>query len=204
MAAGMLALAGGAVADVSSDYLHARADWQAHKGKITRCRFTANELNNVLTAISANPDENYSDFRPAVEGELARIAAKLCRGIVPESARRSSPLDAATIAKLKGSGGPARELVVLKNSSRKRLRLKGATLRNRAGRKLKLPKRAAIGPRGKLTVRLACGKARNRTVYLCAARAFWVDKGDVAVLYDRAKVAAAQAGFGKFESIYRF
>src|SRR4051794_40342210 len=105
----VLAWAAGASADVSSDYLHVRADWQSHGGKITRCRFRANELRNVLTAISANPDEDYSDFRPAVEGELARISAKLCRGTVPESARRSTALGPARIAKLKGSGGPARE-----------------------------------------------------------------------------------------------
>jgi lamin tail-like protein len=193
-----------AAADLSSDYLRVRADWQAHHGKITRCRFTEAELSNVLTAISANPDENYSDFRPAVEGELARIKAKLCSGTVAESARRRSPLDPATISKIKGKGGPKQELVVLSNSSKNKLSLKGATLRNRAGRKLKLPKHATIAPRGKLTVRTGCGRARGGTVFACTKKGFWDDKGDVVSLYDRSKVAAAQAGFGKFEAVYRF
>jgi hypothetical protein len=205
LVAGALVFAAIALADVSSDYLRVRADWEAHHGKITRCRFTSAELTNVLTAISANPDENYSDFRPAVEGELARIAAKFCRGTVAESARRSSPLDPATISKIKGKGGPQKEMVVLANSSKKKaLSLKGATLRNRAGRKLKLPKHATIAPRGKLTVRTGCGRGGKATVFACAKRGFWDDKGDVASLYDRSKVAAAQAGFGKFEAVYRF
>ena len=193
-----------AAADLSSDYLRVRADWQAHHGKITRCRFTDAELSNVLTAISANPDENYSDFRPAVEGELARIKAKLCRGTVAESARKSSPLDPATISKIKGKGGPKQELVVLANSSKKKLSLKGATLRNRAGRKLKLPRGASIARRGKLSVRTGCGRSGKTTVFTCAKKGFWEDKGDVARLYDRSKVAAAQTGFGKFEGVYSF
>jgi len=185
----------------AADITKIRGDYRKDN-KLTRCRFSAQELERARALVRQSPDEAYGAFAGALDGELARINAKFCKNVIAESARKKSSLKVA-IVKVAGKGGRDKETVSLRNRSSKRIELRGARLRDRDGKRVSIPT-AAIAGKQTLTVSLACGEAGGKRVNACAKDALLDDKGDLVGVLDKKGVVATQRGFGKYADAYRF
>ncbi len=107
------AAASGAVGDLAS----IRADYRLDSS-ITRCRFTLGELESARVQVAGNPDEAYSNFAGVLDGEIARLRAKFCRGAVAESQRKKSSLKV-NVKSVVARGGTKAERVRMRNKSSK-------------------------------------------------------------------------------------
>jgi hypothetical protein len=194
------ALAAPAAADPAQDYQGIRADWTAD-GVITPCRWSEQQLENARFVSAFVPQDQYTEFPAAIDREIARWRAGRCSGQVPDGRRASSALASVTIVRVSGRGKAARELVRIRNRGNRTVSLAGATLRNRRGHRVRLPR--IVLRRGQTaTVRLGCRRGKRRVVrtraWLCYRRAggLFADRGDVARLADRRGIVVSQRGFG--------
>ncbi|MBA2505665.1 MAG: hypothetical protein H0V29_06935 [Thermoleophilaceae bacterium] len=181
-----------AMADAIGDYTQVRQDFQQADGQITPCRYTSAQLENARRVALSSPDLSYTGLVGAIEREIAR--------------RCSTTLLGMKIVSVRGKGRGARERVVLRNGGQKTIRLRG-TLRNRAGKRLKLSTTSV--KRGKrLTVSLGCRKGRRgkrgSRLYACKSGNFFKDRGDVVRLYDLKGRVASQYGYGRLKRQLRF
>lgn len=187
------------------DFNAVYADWKAD-GDVAACRFTQLQLENAYDVATSNPDFQYETrFSDEVNAELNRWKAGGCAGVQPFAVRRASPLAGARIVAVSGRGSQAVELVRIRNSARRTLSFRRATLRNRrSGR----PNRAAFPARFRLArgktaiVRVGCQRGKRRasfrgtSVWLCRKRPLFADRGDLARLADAKGVVVSQRGYG--------
>jgi lamin tail-like protein len=214
----LLAIAGGAIAvpsalaDAEADFQAVFRDWRTDQN-ITTCRFTRVQLLNARNEADKTPDlELYAPgFRDEVNREIRRWDSGGCRGATPGSgaARDSSAIGGLRIKKIRPKGGARSESVVLKNTSKKTARLRGATLRDRAGNRLRLPRKARIRRGRTIRVFTGCKKGvkrrrpfkKGRRIYGCRRKQLWNDGGDVVRLVDADGVLIARRGYGRFKSV---
>jgi len=144
-----------------------------------------------------------------VRREIARHDAGGCRGVASDSpAQTRSALRGLRIKTIRPGGG-LRESVIIRNSGGSAVRLTGASLRDRSGRRLKLGK-GRLGARRSLRVYTGCAKNRRKAhrpgsrLYACARRRVWNDGGDVVKIVDRRGVVVAQRGYGRLRRVARF
>ncbi|MGI8946337.1 MAG: lamin tail domain-containing protein [Thermoleophilaceae bacterium] len=208
VAAAALALLPGAPAAAApvDDFGAVFGDWQRQPaGTITPCAFTPARLRGALAATGTDTDAYAPGFRDAVRRELARHAAGGCRGSGPGA---RSPLRRLRIVKIRPRGG-SRESVVIRNTGRKAVRLRGATLRDRGGRRIRLG-RGKLGARRSLRVYTGCLRGSRRVrrrgarLYACLRRRVWDDRGDIVRIVDRRGVTVAQRGYGRLRRAARF
>ena len=209
LAAALLLPAAAAPAAPVDDLRAVFEDWRPDRS-ITQCRFTRAQLVNALN-ISSGLDSDYyaPGFRDAVRREIARHDTGGCRGISTDSAARArSALRRLRIVAIRPRGG-LRESVTIRNSGSASVALRGATLRDRSGRRVRLGSRR-LGARRSLRVFTGCAKGRKRAyrrgarLYACVRRQVWNDRGDVVKIVDRRGVTVAQRGFGSFRRVVRF
>jgi hypothetical protein len=192
----LLVLAPAALGDALGDYTKVRKDFQDN-GQITPCKFDKSELTNAAKVAASSPDLSYTGLPGAIDRELARVSAGACSG-------RGSLVKAVRIVSASPSGGGK---VVLRNTGTKAVSLAGASLRDRAGKKVRLPS-AKLGKRGRSAVSLGClkgkrGKKGSRKLYACAKGAF-LAKSDIVRLVDKRGKVGSQYGYGKFRRTARF
>lgn len=195
-------LAAPAAADPFQDYQGIRADWTAD-GVIVPCRWSEQQLENARSVSALVPEDQYVTFPADVDREIARWRQGRCAGQAPDDRRAGSPLGAVTIVRVAGRGKAAREYVRIRNRGRRTVSLAGATLRNRTGRRIRLP-RIVLRRGQSVTVRLSCRRGKRRAsvvrtrAWLCYRRAsgLFADRGDIARLVDRRGVVVSQRGFG--------
>lgn len=213
VATAMLLPASSALAAPADDAREVFTDWRPD-GRITACRFTRDQLGNAL-AVTSGVDLDYyaPGFRDEVRREIARHDAGGCRGVESDSsaaarARARSAVRRLRIASIRPRGG-LRESVTIRNSGTRTLGLRGVTLRDRSGRRVKLGT-GQLGARRSLRVFTGCATGRKRAhrrgsrLYACLRRRVWNDGGDVVKIVDRRDVAVAQRGYGRFRQVVRF
>jgi hypothetical protein len=133
--------------------------------------------------------------------------------VVPDTpaaaaARARSVLRRLQVTSIRPRGG-LRENVTIRNPGSSGVSLRGATLRDRSGRRVKLGSRRLDAGRS-LRVSTGCAKGRKRAyrrgsrLYACQRRRVWDDGGDVVKIADRRGVTVAQRGYGRFRGVYRF
>ena len=199
-----------ALAAPADDFRAVFEDWRPD-GQITQCRFTRAQLANAA-AVSGGFDANYyaPGFRDELAREIARQDAGACTGVVPGSpaARRQSALRRLRIGTIRPRGG-LKESVIIRNSGPGSVSLRGATLRDRSGRRLRLGS-GRLGARRSLRVYTGCAKGRRKAhrrgsrLYACQRRTVWNDRGDVVKIVDARRVTVAQRGYGRFRRVARF
>lgn len=198
-----------AFAGQADDFEMVRADWQ-RDGTITPCRFSEEELRNAKAVAEGNPDLAYTSFPSEVDRELTRRGSRACAGRTPDSVRRTSPLARVRIVAVSGRGRASRESLRITNGGRRTVSLGGASLRNRSGGLVRLPRGLRLRAGRTLTVRIGCAPGQRRPsfrgsrAFACSRRALFADSGDVARLVDRRRVAVSQRGFGRFRRAARF
>jgi hypothetical protein len=193
------------------DYRAVLADWQQGQD-VTPCRFTRPQLLNARNQAGAVPDfDSYAPgFREEVTQEIARHDRGGCRGVSPQtpvSRRERSALRAIRITAIRPRGG-SRESVTIRNTSRRAVRLRGATLRDRSGKRIRLSGRLA----GRRTLRVltGCAGARKRParlgaqLFACRSGRLWDDRGDVVKVVDARGIVVAQRGYGTLRAVTRF
>lgn len=220
LAAALLALCALALAGSSSSAAAAPADdlrevlrdWQPDHD-IADCRFTRAQLVNARDVAGTLTDfDSYAPgFRDEVRREIVRHDGGGCRGVVlqPSGARNRSRLRSIRIVAIKPRGG-ARESVTIRNAGRGAVSLKGATLRDRRGNRLRLPAVGKLKGRRSLLVVTGCARGRRRPALLgsrlfaCRSRGIWDDRGDVVKVVDSGGTVVAQRGFGSLRGVPRF
>ena len=191
-----------AAASPQSDFNDVYNDWKPD-GVITQCHFTPGQLQHAYDVASGNPDFQYENaFQPAVQGEINRWKAHGCSGVAPKAVTKASPLTGARILAVKGRGAAAKEVVKIRNGSKKTLSFRKARLRNGKSGKAVFPAKFRLRKGKTAVVHLGCAKGKRRasfrktTVWLCARKQLLGDKGDVARLADAQGVVVSQRGFG--------
>jgi hypothetical protein len=202
LAVAFFAVALPAAASPQSDFSDVYGDWRPD-GVITQCHFTQTQLQNAYDMASANPDFQYENaFQPAVQGEINRWKAGGCSGVAPTKVTKASPLTGARITVVKGRGAPAKEVVRVRNGSKKTLSFRKARLRNGKRGKAVFPAKFKLRKGKTAVVHLGCAKGKRKatfkktTVWLCARKQLFRDKGDLAKLADAQGVVVSQRGFG--------
>lgn len=201
--AGALAVAP-ASADPQSDFNHVYGDWKGD-GVITQCLWSQAELQNAYDVATGNPDFQYDTrFTDAVQVEIKRWKGGGCSAVLG-TVRRASPLTGAKIASVRGRGGPARELVTIRNTTGKALAFRKASLRNSKRGRAAFPSGFRLAKGKTATVHVGCAAGRRRpsyvktTVWLCHKKALFADKGDLARLADPKGVVVSQRGYGSLK-----
>jgi len=215
VAATLLALCAGsssAGAAPADDLRAVLRDWQPDHD-ITDCRFTRAQLVNARDVAATLPDfDSYAPgFRDEVRREIARYDGGGCRGVArsPSGARKRSRLRSIRIVAIKPKGGTL-ESVTIRNAGRGAVSLKGATLRDRGGNRLRLPAVGTLTGRRALLVVTGCARGRKRPVRLgarlfaCRSRGIWDDRGDVVKVVDSRGTVVAQRGYGSLRGVPRF
>jgi hypothetical protein len=208
----LVAGASSAAAAPADDLRAVLRDWQPDHD-IANCRFTRAQLVNARDVAAALTDfDSYAPgFRDEVLREIARHDAGDCRGVVPSpsGARNRSRLRSIRIVAIKPKGGTL-ENVTIRNAGPGAVSLKGATLRDRRGNRLRLP---AVGKlKGKRSLLVVSGCARGRRkparlgsrLFACRSRGIWDDRGDVVKVVDSRGTVVAQRGYGSLRSVPRF
>jgi hypothetical protein len=209
LAAGTLLLpVSDAVATPADDARAVYNDWRPD-GQITPCRFTRAQLVNARNITPVDYDSYAPGFRDQMNREIARYDSGGCKGVSPDApARKRSAIRKLRISKARPKGG-LRESVTIRNSSSGGVSLKGVTLRDRSGHRVKLGS-GRLGGRRSLRVFTGCAKGRRKayrsgsTLYACLRRQVWDDKGDVVKIVDRRGVTVAQRGYGSRRGVVRF
>ena len=212
-AAALVVPASSALAAPADDFRAVFGDWRPD-GRITQCRFTRAQLVNARDVSRTTTDfDSYAPgFREEVGRELARHDAGGCKGIAPQPSRalrNRSALRSVRIVAIRPKGG-ARESVTIRNTGGRAVSLKGATLRDRAGRRVLLGSAGRLGARRSLQVISGCAPARKRPVrfgtrlFACRSGRVWDDRGDVVKVVDSRGTAVAQRGYGRLRGVARF
>jgi hypothetical protein len=205
----LLAATGTAPADQAGDYERIRTDWE-RDGTITPCAYSEQELENAKAVAASNPDDAYTDFPAQLDRELARRRSGACGGRTPESLRRRSVLRDIRIVRVSGTGDARRESVLIRNTGRRTVSLRGATLRNRTGARARFPPEMRLARGRSARVRVGCAagyrsaSVEGRTAWLCRRRPLLRDSGDVARLADRGGIVVSQRGFGRYRRVPAF
>ena len=199
-----------AVAAPNDDYREVFRDWQPD-GDVAACRFSRAQLVNArdVAATVTDFDSYAPGFKDEVGREVARHDARGCSGVTAPSARRNrSALRAMRIVAIKPKGGRS-ESVTIRNTGRRAVSLRGATVRDRAGNRVRLgPGR--LGARRSLRVITGCLRSAKRPVrrggsmYACRSRRLWDDRGDVVKVVDARRIVVAQRGYGRLRRVVRF
>ena len=208
-----LAAAGAAPAFAApaDDYRAVFRDWQPD-GDVAACRFSRAQLVNARNVAATVTDfDSYAPgFREEVGRELARHDSRGCTGVAQPGARRNrSELRLLRIVAIKPKGG-AGESITIRNTARRAVSLKGATLRDRAGNRLRLSAAGRLGARRSLRVVTGCARARRKPVrlagrlYACGPRRLWDDRGDVVKVVDARRTVVSQRGYGRLRNVVRF
>jgi hypothetical protein len=191
-----------ALASPQSDFDAVYGDWKADK-VMTQCRWTLEQLQNANDIANSNPDFQYeTGFQDSVQAEINRWKAGGCAGVAPTSVKKASPLTGAHITAVKPRGKAAREVVKIRNGSKKTLSFRKASLRNAKRAKAVFPAKFKLRSRKVAVVHLGCARGKRRasfngtTVYLCRRKELLRDKGDVIKLADAKGVVVSQRGFG--------
>jgi hypothetical protein len=186
--AGALAVAGSALAGPSQDFVAVYAAW-SDSGAIPHCRFNSRQLVNARE--ESKTVEDFKAYSPSFEGDVNREIAFNgrggCRGVARPPSKARLAKSALRKVKLGGVSPKGRESVVLVNTGTRRVNLAGATLRDRAGHRVRL---------GGTLAR----KARRRVF----SRGVWDNGGDVVKLVDRRRLVVRQTGFGRWAGVVRF
>ena len=211
LAAILLLPGANALAAPADDYNAVLSDWRGDQD-ITACRYTRTQLVNARNVAGTVPDfDTYAPgFREELAQEIARHDRGGCRGVSPQtpaSRRMRSHLRAVRITAVRPRGG-SRESVTIRNTGRGAVRLRGATLRDRSGKRLRLSGRLA----GRRTLRVltGCAGARRRParlgaqLFACRRGLLWDDRGDVVKLVDARGTVVAQRGYGTLRAVARF
>jgi hypothetical protein len=195
-----------AFASPQSDFDGVYADWKADK-KVTPCRWKESELQNAYDLATGNPDFQYeTSFQDDVKAELKRTQSGGCAGVAPIATRKASALAGLRVTSVSGRGAVAKESVRMKNTTRKTISLRKASLRNAKKAKAVFPAGFRLKPGKTAVVHLGCaaGKrtasSKGTTVWLCRRTQFFRDKGDVAGVADAKGVVVTQRGFGSLKS----
>ena len=212
MAAAVLLPTSNALAAPADDLRAVLRDWQPDHD-IADCRFTRAQLVNARDAAGTLPDfDSYAPgFRDEAIREIARHDSGGCRGVVPSpsDARNRSRLRSIRIVAIKPKGG-ARESVTIRNAGSRAVSLRGATLRDRSGHRLRLPAVGKLTGRRSLLVVTGCARGRRKPVRLgsrlfaCRSRGVWDDRGDVVKVVDAGGTVVAQRGYGRLRGVPRF
>ena len=201
-----------AYAAPNDDFRAVFADWQRDQN-ITDCRFTRTQLVNAGNVAGTLPDfDSYAPgFRTEVTRELARHSSGGCSGISPQSdaRRRRSALRSVRIVAIRPKGGGG-ESVTIRNTGRRAVSLRGATLRDRRGGRLRLGAAGRLRGRRSLQVVTGCARGlrrparRGARLFACRSGRLWDDRGDVVKLVDSRGTVVSQRGYGTLRRVARF
>lgn len=190
------------------DFNAVYADWQPD-GDVTACRFTRQQLVNARNVAAGAGDFTYDQrFSNEVSVEINRIDAGGCPAGATGGA--GSPLTALRIARIRPRGGPGRESVTIRNAGRRSTSLRGASLRDRSGNRIRFRRSVRLRARRSLRVVTGCARGRRRAVrrgsrfFACKRRQLWNDRGDVVKLVDSRRRVVAQRGYGRYRRVPRF
>lgn len=184
-------------------------DWREDR-RITPCRWSQAQLDNADRVASGSPDFQYStDFQDDVRREIARWRSGGCAGVSPQVVRSKSPLRGVRIVAVSGRGDASREVVRIRNTTRKTVALTGATLRSRTGKRAAFPARFRLASGKTARVAVGCGRGRRAgfrglNVFLCRRAALFADRGDAARLADARGVLVSQRGFGRYATLIAY
>lgn len=209
-----LALATSASADPSSDYDAVRSDYAAHGGNITDCKFTRAQLVNARNLETA--EDAYTGFDDEVGREIRRWDNGGCKGSGGSgggSGGSSKKADFRIVTikgKVRSRRNKRREYVTIRNRGGKAGNLKGWSVRDRSGHRIRFRKSLRLRAHRRLRVVTGCAKGHRRAFkrgsrfYACRKRQLWNDRGDVAKLVSPRHRVASQRGFGRFRRVKRF
>jgi hypothetical protein len=208
----LLALAGavavpGAGAAPSDDLFAVFSDWR-RDGDVTACRFSRAQLVSARSRITPDVDAYAPSLREEVNREIARWDAGGCgRG---GDASRSVPLLARLrIVRIRPRGRRT-ESVTIKNTGRRTANLRRASLRDRAGHRIRFRRRLRLRGGSSLRVVTGCPRGRRRAFrrrsryFACRRSQLWNARGDVARLYNSRGRIVSQRGYGRFRRARRF
>ena len=199
-----LAAAGPSGAATPEQDLRSVAADYAPDSDVTPCRFSRAQLVNALNVASTVQDvDNYvPGFRDEVRGEIARHDAGGCKGA------KGKPVPNLRIVRIRPRRG-LKESVTVKNLGRRTAKLRGITLRDRSGARVRLGG-ARLAPGRSLRVFTGCAKRKKRfirlrsRVFACRKRVVWNDSGDVVRLVSAGGTLLSRAGYGRFRRVARF
>jgi hypothetical protein len=199
-----------AFAGEQEDFRAVYDDWRPDKD-VTACAFSQRQLENARKVASENPEFTYlTEFTDEVDREIARWKARGCAGVAPVAQRKKSPLSGARIVRVAGKGRAAREWVKVRNTTKKTLVFRGASLRNSKRSRARFPRTFKL-KRGKTgLVRVACAAKRKRAyargtkVWLCRRKPLFADRGDAARLADAKGTLVSQRGFGSKARLIKY
>jgi hypothetical protein len=206
LALAMSALAAaGAGATPQSDFDAVYGDWKADL-VISACKWSQGQLQNAYDVSQSNPDFQYETrFGDDVQKEIKRWKDGGCAGVKPIAVRRTSPLSGARIVKVSGRGKAAKEVVRVRNGTKKTIPFRKGSIRNSKRGKAVFPAKFKL-PKGKTAViHVGCKKGKRRAyfkkqnVWLCLRKPLFNDKGDLARLADAKAIVVSQRGFGKLK-----
>ena len=194
-----------ALASPQSDFDGVYGDWKPDL-VITQCRWTQSQLQNAYDVANGNPDFQYETrFSDDVQKEITRWKNGSCAAAPPFSIRRRSSLFGAKVVSVKGRGGPAAEVVRIRNRSKKTLSFRKAALfnaRNRSTDGSLFPPGFKLRRGRTATVHVGCATgqrrpyAKGQSVWLCRRTGLFRDGGDIARLSDAKGTVVSQRGFG--------
>ena len=196
------------------DDYNAVADDFRGDGDITACRFSRQQLVSAGLVAGGVPDfDRYAPgFRTEVAREIARHDTGGCSGVStpPDASERaSSPLRRVRITRIRPRPGLS-ESVTIRNGGSRSVSIGRATLRDRRGNRVRIPRGTRLGARRSLRVITGCARGRKRAVrrgsrlYACRRSRVWDDRGDVVKVVDTRGVVVAQRGYGRLRRVTRF
>lgn len=181
-----------ASADADGDFRAVVTDYRDHNGDVTACKFTRVQLVHARDRADADPFvANYvPEFGVEVRREIQRYDSGGCLSV--------SPQRGLAISRIRPR---KRESITIRNTGALTARLKGVTLRDRSGNRLKLGNGTLKAGR-LLRVFTGCARKRRKAVrrgsrlYACRTGTVWNDKGDVVKLVNSLGSVVAQRGYG--------
>ena len=210
-----LALATSASADPASDYSAVRSDY-AGDGDVTACKFTRAQLVNARSRITPQDDSYDPGFRDEVNREISRWDAGGCKGSGgggggggPGSSKKAD-FRIVTLTGRVRSRNKRKEYVTIRNRGGKAGNLKGWSLRDRSGHRIRFRRSLRLKAHRRLRVVTACAKRHRRAFrrgaryYACRKSSIWNDRGDVAKLVAPSGRIVSQRGFGRFKHATKF
>ena len=195
------------------DDYNAVADDFRGDGDITPCRFSRQQLVSAGLVAGGVPDfDRYAPgFRTELAREIARHDTGGCSGVATpaDPGRATSPLRRVRITRIRPRGGLL-ESVTIRNSGSRSVNIGRATLRDRRGNRVRIPRGTRLGARRSLRVITGCARGRRRAVrrgsrlFACRRSRVWDDRGDVVKVVDTRGTVVAQRGYGRLRRVTRF
>jgi hypothetical protein len=198
--------AGGSGSD-QADFQLVFRDWRPD-GRVTPCAFTRPQLRSALNVAAQVGDfDAYAPgFRDNVLLEIRRIDGGGCAGLSKQSKLKIRRIK----GKVRKGRSPKREYVTIRNAGNAGAALKGITLRDKKGNRIRLPGKFTLKAGRSLRVATRCFPGRRRALrrgsrfFACKKRQIWNDRGDVVKIVNPQGVVLAQRGFGRFKGVSRF